>query len=384
MDIVSFMIPASQNSASVSFGNSISAGQTDSDSFESVFSKYLSSGEKSVNTSARSAKSTDKESTSESSAERAEKFIDELDIPEEQKQELKKELESVSTEEEAAEFLENMEEVLMMNGLPVMETMQEFAYNFASEGESVSSAANSAMLKTLQAKGYLDSIKTTLGADELSAIEEALQKAIENADADVGDESDAAMLDSGEDAKAPEQTVTETAEAPETEFRTIEITSDTEIGGVSERTVEVKTASGEVQEIKVTSSRDILKIADFIRYTSTQDVKKLTIQLIPKELGKLNIELSEHAGKLTAKITCESDQARTLLANNADSIRQQLQEKGIVLEKMEFLFAEQDSREGADQQQNTAKKSSGGIVEELFPDSADEEEEGVSAGGLYA
>jgi flagellar hook-length control protein FliK len=94
----------------------------------------------------------------------------------------------------------------------------------------------------------------------------------------------------------------------------------------------------ETRQLDVKSMADILKVVDIINAAKDSGVKKLTVQLTPEHLGKLEIHLTETAGKISAKIFTDNDNAKYMLLNSSDQIRNQLESKGIVIENMEFGF----------------------------------------------
>ncbi len=376
MDLMSFITPGTGRIPS--FGTAISA-QSGSQAPKSSFDDFLKSRLGGTGTEAVSDK-TSAGRTEKKADPRAEagKVIDGLDIPAEQKEQLKKELDALETEEDAVAFLENLEEVLMLNGISVEETVGKLSEAFVAEdaqNAAGSTGLDSAMLKALKAKGYAQT-EQNLTDSEQQAASEAFEKLVMPKEAKIGREevkvAEIVRPLTAEQVPQGEQiTKTTTADLP-----------DMEVGEAVLKSGQNFSMEQEQPELKIVTPRDINKIADFIQYTKAGDQKKLTIQLMPKELGKLHIELVENAGKISARITMESDQARNLLVNNAESVRQQLEAKGIVLEKMEFFFAEKDSKDGTDQQ-FFRKKNSGGGKSEFALDDAYEEAVDPSR-GLYA
>lgn len=83
------------------------------------------------------------------------------------------------------------------------------------------------------------------------------------------------------------------------------------------------------------SVEKLIKLIDFVKQG---DSKTLTVKLEPDFLGKMNIHLTDNAGKISAKIFVEHDGVKNFLLNNAESIRQQLADKGIHIDNMDFMF----------------------------------------------
>ena len=375
MDLMSFITPGTGKVPS--FGNAISA-QNGSQASKSSFDDFLKSRLTGTDVKAASEKAQTERPVKRDPKAEAGKVIDGLSIPAEQKEKLKKELDSLETEEDAVAFLENLEEILMLNGISVEETVAKFSEAFVAEdaqNAAGSTALDSAMLKALKAKGYTQA-EQNLTDSEQQAAKEAFEKLSMPKEAKISKEevkiAEIVKPLTAEDVPSEEQIAkTSTADIP-----------DMDVGETVIKPGQNILTEQDQPEIKIVTPRDINKIADFVQYTKAGDQKKLTIQLMPKELGKLHIELVDNAGKISARITMESDQARNLLVNNAESVRQQLEAKGIVLEKMEFFFAEKDSKDGTDQQ-FFRKKNSGGSKSEFAVGDITEEETDPSR-GLYA
>ena len=71
---------------------------------------------------------------------------------------------------------------------------------------------------------------------------------------------------------------------------------------------------------------------------------QLTVTLRPEHLGKLEIRLIEHAGKLTAKFFTDNESGHKLMLSHSEIIRQQLTDKGIVIDNMDFAFKDASGR----------------------------------------
>jgi flagellar hook-length control protein FliK len=117
--------------------------------------------------------------------------------------------------------------------------------------------------------------------------------------------------------------------------------------------------SDNIKPLEIKNDSDILKIADYVQISKIGNKTKLTVQLIPAELGKINIQLHEVHGKINAKIFVESDHIKSMLLQHSDAIKNQLSEKGIVIDNMDFEFMDSSSDKNAysngGHQQNTKK-----------------------------
>jgi flagellar hook-length control protein FliK len=114
-----------------------------------------------------------------------------------------------------------------------------------------------------------------------------------------------------------------------------------------------------------TKVNDLIEIIEFIK---NGESKKMTVKLEPDFLGKMNIHLTENAGKITAKIFVEQEVVKHFLVANMDSIKQQLNDKGIVIDNMDFMFMgdyqnQQEFKEAKNQNNNHFK--TGVKVEQL-------------------
>lgn len=128
-----------------------------------------------------------------------------------------------------------------------------------------------------------------------------------------------------------------------------------------------------------TKVNDFIEIIEFIK---NGESKKMTVKLEPDFLGKMNIHLTENAGKINAKIFVEQEVVKHYLVANLDSIKQQLNDKGIVIDNMDFMFMgydqnQQEFKEAKNQNNNQFKT---GI--KINQDEIIEKDRSVS--GIYA
>ncbi|GKT07383.1 flagellar hook-length control protein FliK [Desulforhabdus sp. TSK] len=75
-----------------------------------------------------------------------------------------------------------------------------------------------------------------------------------------------------------------------------------------------------------------------------KDGNRLTLELAPKHLGKLVIQVEAHRDQVIAWLSTDNEQARSLLVQNAPLLRQQLQEQGLVLGQLQVSVG-QEGRE---------------------------------------
>lgn len=127
-----------------------------------------------------------------------------------------------------------------------------------------------------------------------------------------------------------------------------EMTPTTMATPSSEAFLSGKAADQPVPVYKVRDPLDVIQFAKLIENSAANSEKKLIVQLKPYELGKVQIELVEQAGKVTAKILTDNEQTRHLFAAQAEQIKEQLSSKGIVIETMEFSFNDTTGKQAGD------------------------------------
>jgi flagellar hook-length control protein FliK len=367
------------------------AADTGQGQFEDVFKKYLDrSGDdaqtlKTKDTSAAQ----DQKSVKAEEPETPEEVIDNLDIPEEQKAELKRMLSEAETEEDVSAFIDELmiaaqnesEDVLTQLALSVL------------GGEGTQTEQDTMILE--QALDQIAAIQAqtnnqpqlTLVKNETTATNATDAAAQASAEGDEGTSKREMLLNLAQEKSSEQQLsaemkqkIAELAEAAKGQ-KTEKVTTETSESGFtikSETTEKVITT-----EIKIESPKDIMKFAELMELAKGQKANKLTVQLTPQELGKVNIELTEQAGKISGKITFESDAAKHLFTSNSEALRQQLADKGIIVENLEFVFKDFDQHEFAGWEGKEGKKSGSANGAGLLSDESDEEKS-EEDNGIYA
>lgn len=84
--------------------------------------------------------------------------------------------------------------------------------------------------------------------------------------------------------------------------------------------------------------RDIERLVRTMHSSVNKGESKLTVVLTPENLGKLQIQLTEIGGKITAKFLSDNEQSHKMIMAQSDLLKNQLSEKGIVVDNMEFAF----------------------------------------------
>ena len=91
--------------------------------------------------------------------------------------------------------------------------------------------------------------------------------------------------------------------------------------------------------------RDIERLVRTMQSSVSKGQSKLTVVLTPENLGRMQIQLSESGGKITAKFLSDNESSHKLIMAQRDLLKNQLSEKGIVVDNMEFAFNDAMSKQ---------------------------------------
>ena len=91
--------------------------------------------------------------------------------------------------------------------------------------------------------------------------------------------------------------------------------------------------------------RDIERLVRTMQSSVNKGESKLTVVLTPENLGKLQIQLTESGGKVTAKFLSDNENSHKIIMAQSDLLKNQLSEKGIVIDNMEFAFNDAMSKQ---------------------------------------
>ena len=91
--------------------------------------------------------------------------------------------------------------------------------------------------------------------------------------------------------------------------------------------------------------RDIERLVHTMQSSVSKNQSKLTVMLTPENLGKMQIQLSESGGKITAKFLLDNENSHKLIMAQSDLLKNQLAEKGIVVDNMEFAYNDAMSKQ---------------------------------------
>ncbi len=110
---------------------------------------------------------------------------------------------------------------------------------------------------------------------------------------------------------------------------------------------------------EVVNPRMVLdQIVEKIKVSSLKDEAQMSIQLKPEHLGKLNMEVISKQGILTAHFTVENEKTKMMLEQNIQSLRDSLEDKGLVIQELEVTVGQNPNE---DRQAYESQKSSANI-----------------------
>lgn len=134
--------------------------------------------------------------------------------------------------------------------------------------------------------------------------------------------------------------------------------------------------------------RDIERLVRTMQSSVNKGESKLTVVLTPENLGKMQIQLSESGGKITAKFLSDNENSHKLIMAQSDLLKNQLSEKGIIVDNMEFAYNDAMSKQQNNDEQGrrTSKQTQKG---KNFKSQEDDLEVGTEvankkATGIYA
>lgn len=95
---------------------------------------------------------------------------------------------------------------------------------------------------------------------------------------------------------------------------------------------------------EVVNPRVVLEqIVDKIKVSSIENEAIMNIQLKPEHLGKLSMEVVSNQGIMTAKITVENEKTKLMLEQNIESLKENLEDKGLVIQELEVAIGHNQS-----------------------------------------
>lgn len=121
------------------------------------------------------------------------------------------------------------------------------------------------------------------------------------------------------------------------------------------------------QSYNLKDSRDIERLLRNIQSSVSKGESKLTVTLTPENLGRLQIQLTESGGKITAKFLSDNENSHKLIMAQSDLLKNQLSEKGIVVDDMQFSFNDAMSKQqeqGSENSKRAGKHAKGRFMKE--------------------
>jgi flagellar hook-length control protein FliK len=404
--------------------------------FENVFKKYLDRSETSPEQDTANIKTAEKQDAGLNAEEPAtpDEVIDSLDIPDKDKQELKNMLDKAETKEDMQEFADALKEKMTEQGMSLRDVEKALADMAIAllNTDSDRSAKDSLLLEEVLDKimevqkeqtprlvkqdeeSVEDGSETgevtdeasenaalTAGAETLQAQQNTQAQNTanpkmnsQNISADTA-QSGADGRESAKDGKGEAQANKSDQQIPaELKAKIAEIAakmnSETQKSAGFDETLDTRSAQTEKvvkAEVKVEGPRDIMKFAELIEIAKSQKATKIHIQLTPQELGRVNIELSEQAGKVSGKVTFESESARNLFTSNAEALRQHLADKGVMVENLEFGFKDLTEKESSgweNRKSKNSKSADGSDSQVTVEETSDDEQNNNLTEGIYA
>lgn len=126
-----------------------------------------------------------------------------------------------------------------------------------------------------------------------------------------------------------------------------------------------KEATGLMHTEHAPVNKQILNQVDFI---SLKDGNELTIDLNPKELGKLSMKVSEHNGIVTTVIRVENERVKEMILQNIEVLKQGLEEQGLAIGSFQVDVGQNAHHKQMEQQKQKASKRIQEIIDKQIED----------------
>ncbi len=140
-----------------------------------------------------------------------------------------------------------------------------------------------------------------------------------------------------------------------------------------------KEALGNLVINKDTMNADIIKS---IKYMELNNVKDLTVKIMPKELGEVLIKITMEGGIMKANIGTTTKEAYNLLNSNMQLIEDKLQNSGIKVQELSLNIYNEDTtffKQGNEKREDSHNTSKSGNKAELSSVDEIPEEENISS-----
>ncbi len=117
------------------------------------------------------------------------------------------------------------------------------------------------------------------------------------------------------------------------------------------------------------------QIVEKIKVITLDNESKMSIQLKPEHLGKVNMEIISKQGIMTAHIMVENEKTRALLEQNIQSLRESLESKGLVIQELEVAVGQNQNQDGPAYQGQKSNKNVSDIISRMMNEDMVEEVE---------
>ncbi len=98
------------------------------------------------------------------------------------------------------------------------------------------------------------------------------------------------------------------------------------------------------------------QIIDNVDFISLREGKELTVELNPRELGKLTLQVSEHNGVVTTVIKVESERTKELLMENLAVLKENLEQQGLEVGQFQVDVKQNKNQDQMMQQKQKSSK----------------------------
>lgn len=117
----------------------------------------------------------------------------------------------------------------------------------------------------------------------------------------------------------------------------------------------------EAAPVEVTSQQmadNIERIEQVMRLSVRRNLQRVSLQLSPPQLGRITMRIQVRNGAMSAVIQTENVDARNLLSQGIEQLRQNLQVQGIDLEQFDVNLSDREMEEGRDGRWTSGQRSS--------------------------
>ncbi len=225
--------------------------------------------------------------------------------------------------------------------LPLTGKREERAYDRTGEKSSLSAALSNGSKKT-ETKIEGAEVKESLRAE---AAEKISSPRPGLASAEGESEGFSGASGKGEEKQAPQ------AHGPARENQFNVFMKEASSGQAAE--AKQAPLSGRAYDLKDPS--DITRLVKTVESAANKGESKLTVTLTPENMGRLEIRLVESGGKITAKFFTDNESSHKMMISQSEAIKAQLNDKGIVIDNMEFAFTDTASRQGAGEERRAGR-----------------------------